>query len=118
MKVMKSLIKVLPIIMASTFAYAEHTAPVFDLYSMSNEAVSQSDNTPAIENNSVSNTEERLNRIEQHLEAMQQSEAHNQTNNMQADIQALRNQVEELQHRLQVLVSKRQEENSANNEMS
>jgi len=105
-------------LMGSAFAYAEHTAPVYDVDSMSTDnqvatTVPQQDNdskpivnlgggAPSTE--APASLDQRIARLEQQLEnGKQSSEANNRINSMQGEIQALRGQVEELTHQLQEL---------------
>jgi tol-pal system protein YbgF len=95
------------LVLMSSFAYAEHTAPVYDVDSMSNDDATQEVSVvkPAAASLSV---EQRLARLEQQLENAQQNDATKQLASMQGEVQALRGQVEELTHRLQEMSNQQQ----------
>lgn len=110
--------------MLSVSAYAEHTAPVYDVDSMSSDsqaasagapnALTPQDNSRSAANGSAvdapltsseppASVEQRIERVEQQLENVQQNDISNRLNSMQGEVQALRGQVEELNHQLQDL---------------
>lgn len=99
----------------SVFAYAEHTAPVYDVDSMSSDSASvnvavQDDNSKTALNQALTasseppaTVEQRMERMERQFTNLQQSDLSNRLNSMQGEIQALRGQVEEFTHQLQEL---------------
>ncbi len=108
---------VLSLSQASVFAYAEHTAPVYDVDSLSNDSQASEE----LDSNSKSSLnealrapaeapatmEQKIEQMEQQLANMRQSDLSNRLNGMQGEVQALRGQVEELTHQLQELRSQR-----------
>lgn len=94
----------------STFAYAEHTAPVYDVDSMSNEMVQQGNslktaNPAPLASSSV---EQRIARLEQQLENSRQTDSVNRIATVQSEVQSLRSQVEQLTHQLQAVSGREQ----------
>ncbi len=101
------------LILTSLIAYAEHSAPVFDVDSMSNDsqtanAWAQDENAKSALNQALTTSteppatvEQRVERMEQLLASLQQTDLSNRLNGMQGEVQALRGQVEELTHQLQ-----------------
>jgi tol-pal system protein YbgF len=121
MKLIKIALSVAALTLASGFAYAEHTAPVYDVDGMSNdgqtspEGAQQDSNARAAMNQALTTSseppatiEQRLDRIEQQFATEKQSEMANRLNSMQGEVQALRGQVEELTHQLQEMHNQQQ----------
>ena len=112
MKLIKTGLSVLALLLASTTVYAEHTAPVYDVDSMSTDSPplnvpsspdtvsSTSLSAPALSSATI---DQRLARLEQQLENSGQKDLSNHLTSMQGEVQALRGQVEELSHALQEL---------------
>jgi len=74
---------------------AEQMAPVYDVDSLSHEGM--------VTRSSVLPGEQALNRLEHEIGASPQTEVNSRVNSMQTELQAMRNQVEQLHHQLQLL---------------
>jgi tol-pal system protein YbgF len=125
-KLVQTCLSVLALSLVSTFAYAEHTAPVYDVDSMSNDSQATAAGTPSDDNiksalnqaltsssEPPATVDQRVERIEQQLSNMQQSDLSNRLNSMQGEVQSLRGQVEELTHQLQDLRQQREQHAAA-----
>lgn len=100
---------------ATVPSHAEHTAPVYDVDSMSNDSQSMASGSSSDENTKALNqvlttsneppatVDQRVEQLEQQLSNLKQSDFSNRLNSLQGEIQALRGQVEELTHQLQDL---------------
>lgn len=125
MKAIKIILPLLALTVASSLVYAEHTAPVYDVDSMSNDsqlasgAAQQDSNAKAAMNQALTTTseppatiEQRVDRLEQQLANDQQNEMANRLNSMQGEVQALRGQVEELSHQLQEMHNQQRDQHA------
>lgn len=125
MKPIKIALSVLALSLASSFVYAEHTAPVYDVDSMSNDSQAANDgaqpdsSAKAAMNQALTTSseppatvEQRVDRLEQKLANDQQSDMANRLNSMQGEVQALRGQVEELTHQLQEMHNQQRDQHA------
>jgi tol-pal system protein YbgF len=112
----------LALLFASAAVYAEHTAPVYDVDSMSSDSQAAASGLPS-DNSSKSalnqalttsteapaTVDQRVERLERQLANLQQNDLSNRLNSIQGEVQALRGQVEELSHQLQDLHQQREQ---------
>ncbi len=119
---------VLALVLPASAVYAEHTAPVYDVDSLSsdNQALnpdsSVEDHSKAalnqvltLSNEPPASLDQKVERLEQQFSNLKQSDLSNRLNGIQGELQALRGQVEELTHQLQDLRQQRTESRAGQN---